>query len=117
MTTQTRPAVEPVEGTDGSFDALLAGTPVVLADFGADWCPPCRAMKPALRQVAAEYAGRAGVVSVDTDRNPALAARYQVWGLPTLLVFRDGREVARLLGLRPAGALRQALEQAIGAGA
>ena len=127
MTTQAGPApvaggaagqahaVEEVDGRAGSFDALLAETAVVLAEFGAAWCPPCRAMEPALRQLAGEYAGRARVVSVDTERYPETVARYAVLGLPTIVVFREGRAVNRLLGLRPIGALRQALERALDA--
>ena len=133
MTTQTRPlpdagatgaaetagaaggpqGLEEVRGGAAGFDSLLAATPVVLAEFGADWCPPCHALEPALRRLAAEYAGRARVVSVDTERYPALAGRYGVLGLPTVVVFREGREVSRLLGLRPIGALRQILDGAL----
>jgi thioredoxin 1 len=107
--------VEEVAGPAGDLDALLAETAVVLAEFGADWCPPCRAMAPALRQLAGEYAGRARVVSVDTERYPAMVDRYGVLGLPTVVVFREGREVTRLLGLRSIGALRQVLEGALAA--
>jgi thioredoxin 1 len=105
--------VEEVAVRAGGFDALLAGTPVVLAEFGAEWCPPCRAMAPALRRLAGEYAGRARVVSVDTERYPAAIDSYAVLGLPTVVVFREGREVTRLLGLRSLGALRQALDLAL----
>ena len=100
--------VEEVAGPAGDLDALLA-------EFGADWCPPCRAMAPALRQLAGEYAGRARVVSVDTERYPAMVDRYGVLGLPTVVVFREGREVTRLLGLRSIGALRHVLEGALAA--
>ena len=88
---------------------LRSGRPV-LVDFGAPWCPPCLAMTPVLQTLAAEYAGRVDVVTLNADENPATIGRYGVLGLPTFIVFRGGAEAVRLMGARPAAALRQVLD-------
>ncbi|AUX41252.1 thioredoxin [Sorangium cellulosum] len=83
-----------------SFEAevLQAGVPV-LVDFTAQWCPPCRALAPILHKLAEEGAGRLKVVAVDGDRSPELARRFGIRGLPTVVAFAGGKEVARHVGL------------------
>ena len=71
----------------------------VLVDFTADWCGPCKALAPVVARIAEETSGRVAVGSVNADDNPSLSARYNVRGLPTLIVFRDGKEIARRVGL------------------
>lgn len=89
----------PVKVTGEDFDAVIAGTDVpVLVDFYADWCGPCKAMAPALDDLAASKAGDLLVAKLDTDRDPALSARFGIRGIPTLIVFREGRESARSTG-------------------
>jgi len=93
-----------VEAPDAaSFDALLqqARVPIVV-DFWAPWCGPCRVMAPQLETAARNMAGRALVIKVDTDAVPDLGERYRIMSIPTLAVFRDGREVSRVTGVRPA---------------
>lgn len=106
---------EVAEVSDETFanTVLRAGRPV-LVDFGAPWCPPCLAMTPVLKTLAAEYDGRVDVVTLNADDNPATIARYGVLGLPTFMVFRDGAEAMRLVGARPAAALRQVLDGVLG---
>jgi thioredoxin 2 len=87
----------------------------VLADFYADWCAPCRAMAPTLDALARDRAGSALVVKVDSDRHPDAAVRYQVRGIPTLVAFRHGREVAREVGAVPRPALESLLQRAAAA--
>ena len=93
-----------------TFQALVleADTPV-LVDFGADWCPPCRAMAPILEAVNAER-DDVRIVNADTDTNPGLAARHQVMGLPTMILFHHGAELTRIRGAVPRSRLLQALE-------
>jgi len=92
----------PVAVTDATAEAVLAGTGVpVVMDCYADWCGPCKIMAPVLDDLAHDRAGEVLVVKLDTDRNPATAQRFEVRAIPTLIVFRDGREVARHAGVIP----------------
>jgi thioredoxin-like negative regulator of GroEL len=83
----------------GWDEAALAAGPPLLAGFWAQWCLPSHALAGALEEAAARYAGRLRVGLVDADREPALAERYRIRGLPTVLLLRDGREVLRRVGL------------------
>lgn len=92
------------------FDEEIAASPIpVLVEFGAEWCHPCKLMAPVLADVAAEWADRLRVLTVDYDAEPALAARFEVMAVPTLLVFREGQVAARLVGARGKGRLTQEL--------
>lgn len=102
---------EPVAvGTTSELDDLVAGSPVpVLVDFWATWCGPCHAVAPELERIAREYAGDAVVAKVDTDRLPDLASRYSIRGVPTLILFRGGRESSRVSGAMPAAEIARRL--------
>lgn len=85
--------------TDDDFDRVISGSEVpVLVDFYADWCGPCKVMAPVLDEFADERAGEVLVAKLDTDRNRRAAGRYGIRGIPTLIVFRGGEEVARETG-------------------
>jgi thioredoxin 1 len=87
----------------GFEDTILQADRPVLVDFWAPWCGPCRAMGPAVDAVAEKFSGRATVVKVNVDENPAVSARYNVRGIPTLVLFKEGKESGRLVGLQSEG--------------
>jgi thioredoxin 2 len=84
-----------------TFDAELAASVPVLVDFWAPWCGPCKLIEPALDELARERAGRLKIVRLNIDEGPAIAGRYGIQGVPTLMVARDGEEVDRLTGAVP----------------
>ncbi|HSQ64067.1 MAG TPA: thioredoxin domain-containing protein [Polyangiaceae bacterium] len=88
--------------TDATFEReVLAEKRPVLVDFGAQWCPPCKALKPVIEAVARERAGRLKVVEIDMDASPESVRRCAVRAAPTLVVFRDGEKRAVLVGAVP----------------
>lgn len=100
---------------DDDFAEVAERAPMpVLVDLWATWCGPCRMVSPALEQLATERAGRLKLVKVDVDHAPAVARRFAVQAVPTLLVLRAGEVVARQAGAAPLPALRQWLDGAVG---
>ena len=93
--------------TDQTFDDEVLKSPVpVLVDFWAAWCGPCKAIAPAIDQIAAEYTGRLKVVKIDVDENPDVSGRrYGIQGIPTLLLFKGGQVVEKLVGAYPKAAM------------
>ncbi len=99
-------AGQPIELTDANFDAVVDETKLpVLVDFWAAWCGPCQMMAPAFKQAAAQLKGRALLVKVNSDENPELSRRYGIRSIPTLVKVVGGREVGRLSGAVPVGAI------------
>lgn len=99
----------------GSFEqeVLKSSLPVVV-DFYADWCGPCKRMEPVLEKVSHAYADKVKVVKLNSDENQDLSDKYQVRGLPTLILFRDGQEVDRKLGFQNENDLNKLLTSAVG---
>jgi thioredoxin 1 len=102
MSANTKPV------TDESFDAdvLKAGTPV-LVDFWAEWCGPCKMIAPALEELAGEFAGKLTVAKVNIDENPVTPNDYAVRGIPTLILFKDGKPASTQVGALPKSRLKE----------
>ncbi len=86
--------------TDQSFEEYLQANKVALVDFTATWCGPCQMLKPIVEQLATEYEGKAGVAMVDIDQNRAIASKYGIMSVPTVMIFKDGQPVEQIVGLR-----------------
>jgi thioredoxin 1 len=101
-----------VRVTDGEFQKkVLEADGLVLVDFGAEWCGPCKALEPIVADIGRELAGKVAVFSMDVDQDPETAATYGVRGVPTVLLFRGGQAVERLVGLRPKAQLLSAIQK------
>jgi thioredoxin 2 len=101
----------PLKVTEQHFDRMIADSEVpVLVDFYADWCGPCKMMAPILDELAQKWMGKALILKLDTDRNPQVSARFQIRGIPTLILFENGREVQRQVGAAPKQILEKMLD-------
>lgn len=90
------------EITEANFQKeVLESTEPVLIDFWADWCTPCKMLSPLVDQIAEEYQGKIRVGKLDADANPDVVMRYNVMGLPTLMLFKGGEAVERITGYQP----------------
>lgn len=87
------------------FKDIIAGDTPVLVDFHAEWCGPCKMMPPILDQVKKELGDRVKIIKIDVDKNQSLASAYNVKGVPTLMIFKKGKQVWRESGVRQAGEL------------
>jgi thioredoxin 1 len=100
--------------TDATFaDEVLASDVPVLVDFWAEWCPPCHRLAPILDELAAEYAGRVRIVTLDVDANPQTTRTYGILSMPTLNMFRKGELVSQSIGLQPRSRLRAQIDEAL----
>jgi len=106
----TEPPAGPVPLSDADFADFVARHPLVLIDFWAAWCGPCRIVGPLVEEIAREYAGRVSVGKVDTDRCPVTAGRFGITAIPTLAVFRDGTLVDGVIGAVPKARLTLLVE-------
>jgi thioredoxin 2 len=100
-----------VETDADGFDEEIVASMPVLVDFWAPWCGPCRMVSPVVEQMGRDYAGRLKVVKLNIDEAPAIAARYEVQGIPLLVVIKDGQDVDRVVGAVPPARLREVLER------
>lgn len=100
--------------TDSNFQSeVLDSKDPVLVDFWAVWCGPCRAIAPAIEELAGEYDGRARVGKLNVDENQKIAAQFGIRSIPTLLVFKGGKVVDQVVGAQPKARLAQALDKAL----
>ncbi len=100
-----------IQVTDESFenDVLKASLPT-LVDFWAEWCGPCRMVAPEVEKIAREFSGRLQIAKMDVDANPTTPSRLGIMGIPTLILFKGGQEVERIVGYRPKAAIAQIIQ-------
>ena len=102
----------PIDVSDKTFEAqVLHSSQPVLVDFWAPWCGPCKMVSPAVEEIGRQHAGYLKVAKVNTDENPAYASRLGIQGIPTLILFRNGREVDRVVGAAPKQTLQSWIDQ------
>jgi thioredoxin len=101
--------------TDKTFAAdVLNSDKLVLVDFWAEWCGPCRMVAPVLEEIAAEHADEITIAKLDIDENPGTARDYQVMSIPTMILFKGGEPVKQIVGAKPKAALLQDLADYLG---
>jgi thioredoxin 1 len=107
-------SLEPILVTDSNFNEIVKKHSLVLIDFWAPWCGPCRALAPTIEELTKEYAGKVTIGELNVDENPETAEFFQVYSIPTMLIMKDGCEVDRIVGLVPKKRMEAVLSKHLG---
>lgn len=100
-----------IEATSSTWDReVIKAQGLVMVDFWAAWCGPCRAVAPTVEELAKEYAGRVKFVKLNTDSDPEVASRYKIMGIPTLMFFKNGRKIDQIVGVVPKQQLKTMID-------
>jgi thioredoxin 1 len=105
---------KPIILSDATFSSEISKYPVMVVDFWAAWCGPCRTVAPIIEQLAKEYSGRAAFGKLNVDENPLTSSEFQVESIPTLLIFRDGEPVDGIIGAAPKYEIESKLKAQLG---
>lgn len=97
-------------GDDDFVDKVIDGDGLAMVDFWAVWCGPCQMVAPIVEELASEYAGKLRVRKLNTDENPEIAGRYQIMSIPTILFFKNGQPVEKLVGARPKRQFKEVID-------
>lgn len=95
---------------ESEFNEKIPAAPIAMVDFWATWCGPCKMLAPVIEQMGQKYDGKVTVAKVDIDENQALAAKYGVMSIPTVVFFQNGKEIGRKVGVQPASAYTAILD-------
>jgi thioredoxin 1 len=102
---------KPVDLSDSNFNEMVNKNSIVIVDFWADWCGPCRMLAPIIEELAKEYCGKATVAKLNVDFNPTTAQQFRVMGIPTMLFFKDGKLVDKIVGVAPKPEIESKINQ------
>ncbi len=116
-TMESRPSEygKPIELSDATFHETVKRHPVMVVDFWAPWCGPCKVVSPVLEQLASEMEGKATFAKLNVDDNPTVSQEFQIQGIPTILIFKDGEPVDGLVGAAPKAMIESKIKPHLGA--
>lgn len=100
----------PIDCSDESFDEIIKSNSLVMVDFGAEWCGPCKITDPIIQTLAKEYAGKALFLKINVDKCPGTASKFGIMSIPTLMIFKNGKAVDQIIGAVPKTLLESKLQ-------